>query len=519
MTLVQHFLERSAERFPDKTALVTEAGRFAYREINALANAVAHALAENGLVRGDRVAVYLDNSLEAVVGLFGVLKAGGVFVMVNPTAKAPKLEALLNDCAATALISAWSKHAVLAAACSKAPTLRRVLLAGVPPPRVRPLGTPTMPLHEVADDRRTVPPATRSIDADLAALIYTSGTTGVPKGVMMAHANMVAAADSITQFLENTSDDVILNTLPMSFDYGLYQVLMGFKVGATVILDNTFLYPASVVDRLIKERVTGFPIVPTIASILLQMDGIWRCRFDDLRYITSTAAFLPVEHIQELRRLFPRAKLYSMYGLTECKRVSYLPPAELDRRPTSVGKSIPNTEAFVVDSNGRPVGPGVVGELVVRGPHVMRGYWNDPRGTAQKLRPGPYPGERVLYTGDLFRTDEDGFLYFVARKDDMIKTRGEKVSPKEVEAWLYGLAEIAEAAVVGVPDPVLGEAIKAVVTLKPGATLTARQVFRHCARGLEDFMVPKHVEFRDRMPRTAQGKIDKHRLNGAGATR
>jgi amino acid adenylation domain-containing protein len=516
MVLLHHVLERSAQTQPDKIALVTDAGRFAYREIDGMANAVAHALLADGLAKGDRVAIFSDNSLDAVVGLFGTLKAGGVFVMINPTTKTEKLARILNDCGAAAIVSGWAKLGVLADACDSVLSLRRVYLEGTLPTRPRKLSVPSTSLAELLDHGRATPPTTGAIDSDLAALIYTSGTTGAPKGVMMAHSNMVSVAESITGFLENTSDDIILNTLPISFDYGLYQVFMAFMVGGTVILDNAFRYPASVIERLVTERVTGFPIVPTISSILLQMEGIRRRRFDHLRYITSTAAFWPVEHIVKLRAIFPSAKLYSMYGLTECKRVSYLPPEELNKRPTSVGRSIPNTEAFVVDAHGKPVGPGVTGELVVRGSHVMRGYWNDPKETAKRLKPGRQPGEVLLYTGDLFRTDDEGFLYFVARKDDIIKSRGEKVSPKEVEAVLYGLDGVAEAAVVGVADSVLGEAVKAVVALKPGAALTAKQVIRHCLRHLEDFMVPKYVEFLDQLPHTSRGKIDKDKLKGVG---
>lgn len=516
MELVHHFLERNAGTSPEKTALVTDAGRFTYGEVDAMANAVAHALVADGLTKGDRVAIFLENSVDAVAGLFGILKAGGVFVILNPTTKPEKLAGIIEDCGSVALLSAWSKYQVLAIACPRVSTLRRIYFAGPPPHRGRQLGVKTESLTEVLKNGRQSPPPSGTIDLDLAALIYTSGSTGAPKGVMMTHRNMSFVAGSITTFLENTSDDVIFNTLPMSFDYGLYQVLMAFKVGGTVILDNAFLYPSAVMTRLVKEHVTGFPIVPTIASILLQMGGVKRHRFEALRYITSTAAFLPTEHIAGLRRMFPSAKLFSMYGLTECKRVSYLPPEELDRRPTSVGKSIPNTEVFIVDRQGRPVLPGVVGELVVRGSHVMRGYWNDPKETARKLKPGWVPGEVVLHTGDLFRMDADGFLYFVGRKDDIIKSRGEKVSPKEVETVVYSLAGVAEAAVVGVPDPVLGHAVKAVVVLKRGAALTARQVIRHCSGQLEDFMVPKYVEFRQELPRTPQGKVDKHLLNGAG---
>jgi acyl-CoA synthetase (AMP-forming)/AMP-acid ligase II len=234
--------------------------------------------------------------------------------------------------------------------------------------------------------------------------------------------------------------------------------------------------------------------------------------FPELRFLTNTAAALPRAHIERLRELFPQAKLFSMYGLTECKRCTYLPPEELGARPESVGIAIPGTEAYVVDEQGERVGAGVVGELVIRGAHVMKGYWGDEAATARVLKPGPHPWEKVLHTGDLFRTDADGYLYFVGRKDDIIKTRGEKVSPKEVENALYALPGIREAAVVAVPDPILGSAIKAVVAADPQANLTAHDVIRHCARHLEDFMVPKMVEFRDALPKTESGKISRREV-------
>jgi long-chain acyl-CoA synthetase len=350
------------------------------------------------------------------------------------------------------------------------------------------------------------------INLDLAMLIYTSGSTGFPKGVMMTHQNIDAAATSITTYLENTSDDVIMAVLPISFDYGLYQVLMAVKLGATLVLEKSFAFPQAILNRIREERVTGFPLVPTMAALLLQMRDLQPGQFPTLRYITNTAAALPPAHIARLQELFPATTLFSMYGLTECKRCTYLPPAQLETRPASVGIAIPGTEAYVVDDQGHRLAFGSTGELVIRGPHVMKGYWENPAATQQALRPGPLPQEMVLYTGDLFRTDEDGFLYFVGRKDDIIKTRGEKVSPKEVENVLYALAGVQEAAVVGVPDPVLGFAIKAVVALDNGATLTAADVIRHCARNLEDFMVPKIVEFRDRLPKSENGKIARRQV-------
>jgi acyl-CoA synthetase (AMP-forming)/AMP-acid ligase II len=283
---------------------------------------------------------------------------------------------------------------------------------------------------------------------------------------------------------------------------------MTFKFGGTLVLERSFAYPAATLRRIEEEQVTGLPGVPTLFAMLLNLD-LSRFDLSSLRYLTNTAAALPVEHIQRLREAFPWARLYSMYGLTECKRTLYLPPEELDRRPGSVGIPIPGTEAWVEDEDGRRLGPGEVGELVVRGSHVMQGYWNDPQTTAKRYRPGRYPAERLLYTGDLFKTDEDGFLYFVARKDDIIKSRGEKVAPKEIESVLYRLPQVVEATVVGVPDPVLGQAIKAYIVCDGGQPLTERDVLHHCAQHLEDFCIPKHLEFRDALPKTSSGKIDR----------
>ena len=281
---------------------------------------------------------------------------------------------------------------------------------------------------------------------------------------MLAHRNVVAAATSIATYLENTPDDIVLDVLPLSFGYGLYQVLVAFKVGATVVLERSFTFPHVVLEKIGSERVTGFPIVPTMSALMLQTD-LSRYDFSSVRYLSSAGAPLPVEHIRKLRKQFPRARIFSMYGLTECTRVAYLPPDQIDERPTSVGNAMPNVDAWIVDEQGQRVPPGVVGELVVRGSNVMLGYWEAPEETARTLRPGPL-GDRVLHSGDLFKTDDAGFLYFVGRRDDLIKTRGQRVSPREVEDVLYQLPGVIEAAVFGVPDAVLGKAIKAVVAVR-----------------------------------------------------
>ncbi|QDU24190.1 class I adenylate-forming enzyme family protein [Urbifossiella limnaea] len=501
---VERFLADSAARHPDKTALVVGDARVSFAELDATANRLAHALRARGAGRGDRVVVFLDNSVEAVAALFAVLKAGGVFSVVNPTTKADKLAYVLNNCRAAAVVTSQRLLAAAGPAVGQAPSVRATVVAGaIGEPAVRGGVAWADALAGAPAD----PPPEPGVDIDLAMIIYTSGSTGFPKGVMMTHQNIDFAATSITTYLENTPDDIILSVLPLAFDYGLYQVLMAAKLGMTVVLEQSFAFPAVVLQKLEAERATGFPVVPTIAALLLKMRDLTPGRFPHLRYLSNTAAALPPAHIRKLQELFPTTRVFSMYGLTECKRCTYLPPDQLATRPGSVGKAIPGTEAYVVGDGGERLGPGAVGELVIRGGHVMKGYWENPEATDRMLRPGPYPWEKVLHTGDLFKADEEGFLYFVGRKDDIIKSRGEKVSPKEVENVLYALPGVREAAVVGVPDPVLGMALKAVIAPTDDAGLTARDVVAHCAAHLEDFMVPRLVEFRAELPKTDTGKI------------
>jgi len=321
---------------------------------------------------------------------------------------------------------------------------------------------------------------------------------------------MVTAATSLTTCLRNQPDDIILSALPLAFDYGLYQVLTAFRCGGTVVLEKQFFYPYQYIELIRKEKITGLPIVPTIAAILLNLKDLDHHDFSSVRYVTSTAQVLPAHHITRLRQIMPQARLYSMYGLTECKSVACLPAEWIDTKPTSVGLAIPNTEVWIEDEAGQPVTtPGTSGELVVRGAHIMVGYWNKPEETARCLRPGRHAGERVLKTGDLFHMDADGHLYFIARKDDLIKTAGERVGPREVENVLYELDVVKEAAVIGVPDALLGQAIKAFVALREGAQLTDVEVVKLCQKRLEKFMVPKYVEFRSELPKTSTGKISK----------
>lgn len=517
--LLNDFLQNSARQFPDKTAIVgpiyeesLQEGRKTYREVDEMSNSFANALLERGLEKGDRVAVFLDNSIELAISVFGILKAGGAFVVVNPQTKPQKLAFMLNNCSARHIVIDRKYSRQIAILEDEVPCLKSIILCG----NAKSIEKKSSMQGILAEYPGDLPPQ-RCIDVDLAAIIYTSGSTGHPKGVTLTHLNMVSAATSITEYLENVSSDIILNVLPLAFDYGLYQLLMTFKFGGTIILEKSFMYPFMIMKRIEEEKVTGFPGVPTTFAMLLQIKGLEQLNFDSIRYVTNTAAALPAKHILQLKEAFPKSRIYSMYGVTECKRVTYLPPEELERRPTSVGKGMPNEEVYIVNDDGELAKPGEIGELVVRGSNVMKGYWGMPEKTDEVLRPGRYPWEKALYTGDLFKMDEDGFLYFVARKDNIIKSRGEKVSPKEVENVLYEIDGVLEAAVIGVEDEVLGEAIKAIIVPKDGVALSEREVLRHCQQNLEGFMIPKIIEFAESLPKTLTGKIRKASLKEVSA--
>ncbi|WP_338440216.1 AMP-binding protein [uncultured Aquabacterium sp.] len=519
--LLHDFFVHSAAQSPDHIALVSDGQRHSFGELLQRSQQLASALQGIGLQRGDRVALFLDNRVEMAVAVWAVLQAGGAFMPINPLTKADKLAYMLNDARARVLITQDNLRGVWHAALAQNTSVDVAWVCGLQGAGGHDDGSSTG--RERALPAFMPDASTRMahvgvidgglIDQDLAAIIYTSGSTGDPKGVMLSHLNMVSACTSVSTYLGLRADDTVLCALPLAFDYGLYQLLMCARVGATLVLERSFTFPVKVLEVMVRERVTVFPGVPTMFAMLMNLQTLPSFALGHLRMITNTAAALSEAHIQRLRALFPQATLFSMYGLTECKRVTYLPPEHLDIRPTSVGRGMPNEEVWLVDEAGQRLPHGSTGELVVRGSNVMLGYWDKPEATAQRLRPGPVIGGQtgapVLHTGDLFRTDSEGYLYFVARKDDIIKSRGEKVSPKEVENALYAIEGVFEAAVIGVPDDLLGQAVKAFVVCQPGVTLTEREVIRQCLSRLESFMAPKHVEFVDALPKTDTGKIKK----------
>jgi len=519
-TLIHDWLSRAARRNPAKEAIVCEQDRWTYGRLDACSDLFAQGLIRLGMQRQDRVVILLGNCPETVVSLYGTLKAGGVFVVLDVNTRARRLRHILQDSAAKILVARASQASVVCEAFDGLGDDLRVVWLGEERIPDIPCVTWDGLLSGSSGGGRLTRPSScagfhRSIDLDLAAIVYTSATTGAAKGVMCTHCNVVSAARSIIQYLDNTEQDVLLNVLPLSFSYGLYQVLTSCIFGGTVVLERCFLYPHVTLTRIAQEKVTGLPLVPSVAAIVLHMDDISRYDFSTLRYITSAGAALPVRHLRRLRGLVPQARLFNMYGLTECVRVCYLTGAELDDHPASVGRPMPNCEVRIVDDDGDDVAAGETGELLVRGANVMQGYWGDPEMSVSTCRPAGYSASRWLRSGDYFRMDTEGRLYFHGRKDDMIKTHGKRVSPREVEDVICEMEDVIEAAVIGVPDGILGQTIKAFVVSRADR-FDKKAVLRHCVNRLEPVMVPKYVELVPAIPKTVRGKTDRRELQAMG---
>jgi len=509
--LLREGMLAAAQRFPEKEALVVEGQSYSYGQLASAAMKLATALKERGLERGDRVAIYMDNTWPCIVSIYATLLAGGVFLIVNPQTKADKLEFVLDDSDAKFLMTDAHLQSVYTVAIDKSEKLTNVIASGSIANNPQ-LKMQVESFDAVIEASTVLDTPVEIIPNDLAALIYTSGSTGFPKGVMQTHQAMVFAAWSLIEYQRLTENDRIMLVLPIAFDYGLYQLLMAMKLGATLIVERSFTFPAQIYKRMEEQKATVFPGVPTIFAMMVSSHKKKKLCFPSITRITNTAAALPADFVPYLKEIFPDALIYKMYGLTECKRVSYLEPELVDEKPTSVGKAIPGTEVYLLSPEGRPVPTGEHGILYVRGPHVMMGYWKRPDLTEKMLKPGKLPGERVLCTHDWFRKDEDGYLYFVGRSDDIIKTRGEKVSPAEVENILHKIEGVKEAAVIGINDDIFGQAIRAFLVVEAEFDLNDKKIKKECLAHLENFMVPRDVIFLGEMPKTPNGKIDKKLL-------
>lgn len=460
-----------------------------YAELQRRSSAFAAALAGKGIEPGDRVAILLDRGAEAAAAFFGAAAVGAIAVIINETLRPRQIEHILDHSTASLLIASPARLAQL----------------------VRPLSTST-PLLD--PDRLSEPgdilPVPRT-GHDPAKLIYTSGSTGAPKGVTISHANLWAGMHAVTEYLEIDASDRIASLLPFSFDYGFNQLLCAVGAGATLVVERSPL-PREIVRTIRAEGVTVLPAVPPLWLQLLQTGAFTGEPIPAIRAMTNTGGRIPADAVERIRRAQPQARLFLMYGLTEAFRATYLPPDQLDRRPDSIGRAIPGAEIMILRDDGSPCAPGEVGELVQRGPTVALGYWNDPEATTRTFRPNPLRpegtplAERVVFSGDLARCDEEGFFYFVGRRDKMIKTLGYRVSPDEVADALFDSGEIADLAITTCPDPRRGERIIAHFVLRAGGSIERLQDFARSE--LPRYMQPTRFIEYGALPRTTSGKHD-----------
>ncbi|SRR5713226_224045 len=510
--LIWHFLRESVRRNPDKEALVHGEQRLSYRDVARRTGGLATALRKFGVKRGERVGIYLEASVPQVISIFGISQCEGIYVPINALLHPEQVMHIARDCSMKALVTTPAKVHSLVEVIPQIPSLEFLVVCGGGE-------LPDLQLHIYQFDESCAkePPAVwqeASIEKDLAAILYTSGSTGKPKGVMLSHANVVSGTRIVSTYLGITETERILAVLPFSFDAGMNQLMTAFEKGGTLVLIN-FTFAREIVQVLLKERITGLAGVPTLWSLLAQPNSTFsKQAMTELRYITNTGGAMPQAVLKVLREVLPTTKIFLMYGLTEAFRSTYLPPEELDYRPTSMGKAIPDTEILVLNDKGEICKPGEPGELVHRGPTVSLGYWNRPKDTARALRPNPLlppelgDCERVCYSGDLVKTDEEGFLYFIGRRDTMIKSSGFRISPTEVEEVLFQTGKLRGAAVIGVPDDVLGQVVKAFVVARDSVPLDTEGLLAACAEKMPRYMVPKFIEVLPEMPKTSSGKVD-----------
>jgi acyl-CoA ligase (AMP-forming) (exosortase A-associated) len=504
-TQLHQIVADAARRRPDAPALTFKDTTLTYRELWDEVAAFAAGLQKLGLNKSERVAIFLDKRLETVTSIFGTSAAGGVFVPVNPVLKAKQVAYILNDCSVRVLVTTAERLELL-----------RDELPDTAVEHVIVLGDGPQDAHAWDEFLGAGPIAEPDVvDIDMAAILYTSGSTGKPKGVVLSHRNVLVGGASVSQYLENDEDDVILAALPLSFDAGFSQLTTAFTVGAHVVLVN-YLLARDVVRLCARHQVTGLTCVPPLWIQLVEQEWPEEAT-RSLRYFANTGGRMPRTTLGKLRAIFPGARPFLMYGLTEAFRSTYLDPAEVDRRPDSIGKAIPNAEILVVRPDGTPCEPGEEGELVHRGALVAMGYWNDPARTAERFKPAPgreggiTTTELAVWSGDLVKKDDEGFLYFVGRNDEMIKTSGYRVSPMEIEEVVYGTGMVRDAVAMGVEDPRLGQRI-VLIASPAGEALDTEKLLAELRNQLPLYMVPSDVIVRAELPRSPNNKFDRNLL-------
>ena len=506
--LVQDLLERSVDRDPGRPAAWHKGEWLAYGELEDRANRLAGFLIGAGLTPGTRVAVLLENGFAFLAAHFAVAKAGCVNLPVNTEVTADGLAFLLSDCGAEALVLGQT-HVRLLAKLPSAPSLRLVIWVGDAVPAEP--GAPWarhLTLAEAAG-APAARPAPRRSETDLASLVYTSGSTGRPKGVMLTHRNLMSNTESIASYLALGPEDRVLVVLPFHYVYGQSLFYTHFRRGGSVLIDNRFAYPNTVLDTMAAQVATGFAGVPSTFVILLEKSTLSKRSFPALRYVTQAGGHLSSAWQAKTAEAFKPARFFVMYGATEAApRLTYLDPDRLSDKAGSIGKAIPGVEVFVADEAGNRLPTGSLGEIAARGPNIMAGYWGDPQGTAEVLRHGLY------FTGDLGKEDEEGFLFIAGRSREFIKVGGNRVGAKEIEDAILEWEGALEAAVIGVEDPLMGEVPKAFVVLRQAEQEGGLDTLKAFLKArIPAYKQPKYYQTLASLPKNGAGKVMKTQLH------
>jgi len=521
-------LRNTVERDPAGVAIVDGDAEYTYEDLERGSNSLGATLQEAGVERGDRVGVYMEKSWEAIVAMLAASRVGAAYVNINPLFKPPQVAYVAQDCDIRVMIGDRARLDAL-----EAGTVQGTAFYKGEAPREEIAGG-LVDLAEVLGNGDAPGVVERQVsEADLGTILYTSGSTGMPKGVAWSQHNIVVGAQIVTTYLQNTSDDRILSALPLNFDAGMSQFTTSLRVGATLVLQRSRL-PGDLVRALRRHQITGLTGVPPLWALLLRSSrAIEEEPLEHLRYIANTGGRIPFANLDELKRLLTGlsgTRIYLMYGLTEAFRSTYLPPEEIDLASPEIGwcigKAIPDTEILVIDKEGRECAPGEVGELVHRGPTVAMCYWGKQEATNKAYRPNPLAPpelletERVVYSGDLVRKDEEGYLYFIGRDDAMIKSQGYRLSPEEVENLLIGSGLVHEACAFGVEDPEVGQLVMAVVSLKDGGPNggAVERIREHVIKNGPPYMVPREIFVQDELPKSGTGKIDRKAITNAYAS-
>jgi acyl-CoA ligase (AMP-forming) (exosortase A-associated) len=503
-TNLHHLIEDRARSHPDSPAVTFKQETLTYDALWTRVRTVAAGFAELGVACEQRVAIYLDKRIETVAAIYGASAAGAAVVPVNPLLRPAQVGHILRDCSVRVLVTSPQRLTQMHDELASCPSIEHVVLVGPRTGEDQPAHYDVHGWERLRESVHPVPEPNVS-DTDLAVIIYTSGSTGRPKGVMLSHGNAVAT--SIQPYLGNTADDVLLVALPLSFDAGFCQLTLTFAVGAHAILMN-YLLPGDVPRLCAKHGVTG---ITCVAPLWIQIvDQKWPDEAKaSLRYFATTGGRMPKTILEKLREAFPSATPFLMYGMTEAFRSTFLDPAEVDRRPDSIGKAVPTAAILVVRPDGSCCDPGEEGELVHRGgPHISLGYWNDPERTAERFRPVPGSDEPAVWSGDRALTDDEGFIYFIGRKDWMIKTSGYRISPTEVEEVAYATGLVRDAVAFGVDDETLGQRVRLVMA--PAAEeFETDALLAEMKSRLPLYMVPSSVVVLDALPRNPNGKFDR----------